>query len=354
MKDKNAVSVGQFVLLLLAGRVSNCLLLPADSLHALSVPDVLLVTVLNAVVLLFLLLPTCWALRHSPHQSLTERAGEGSAFAGRAVGFGYLLLYTMVLGFDMIQFTDFAEKTVKAEFSVNGMTLLVLTVCLLASFYGVEALGRTSTAIAVLSVLCLLFFGLMLLPQTERMNFPPATVSKASVIMQQVLRELPRTTEVVAVGTLFPHIKDKQAKGCIWFVVLNAVLSFSVCITATGVLGDFASSTAYPYYAAVSVVHLGLLPRMDLVITALWLGTFFVRFTLFFWLFMRSFQSVFGKRTKYTAAGCVAGLLVLILWGFQQRAFQSLWQQITVVYGVALLFFCVVLPLILSKRRKGT
>ena len=55
MKDKNAVSVGQFVLLLLAGRVSNCLLLPADSLHALSVPDLLLVTVLNALVLLFLL-----------------------------------------------------------------------------------------------------------------------------------------------------------------------------------------------------------------------------------------------------------------------------------------------------------
>ncbi len=352
MKNKNAVSVGQFVLLLLTGRVSNALLLPADSLHALSLPDLVLVTVLNAVILLVLLLPTCWALRHSSNQSLTQRAGEISVFTGRAVGVGYLILYAMVLGFDMIQFADFAQKTVKAEFSVFGMTLLVLLVCLLASFYGVEALGRTSTAVAVFSVLCLLFFGVMLLPQMDAMNFPPAIISKFSVIVRQVLRELPRTAEVAAVGTLFPHIKDKQAKGCVWFVVLNAVLSLGVCITATGVLGDFASLTAYPYYAAVSVVHLGLLPRMDLVITALWIGTFFVRFTLFFWLFRDSFEYVFGKKTKYAAAGSIAGVLLLVLWGFSQKLFQALWQQATILYGGALLFFCVILPLLLSKRRK--
>ena len=46
------ISATQWFWLLLSSRLSQCLLLPSDSLHRASVPDLLIVTALNAAVLL--------------------------------------------------------------------------------------------------------------------------------------------------------------------------------------------------------------------------------------------------------------------------------------------------------------
>ncbi len=351
MKHKDTISVWQFVLLLLSARLSSDLLLPADSLHALSLPDVILVTLFNDVLLLLLLLPTCRVLRSvSEKKDLAECAK--ARFGERLINGGFLLLYALVLVLDMVQFTDFAEKTVKAEFSVVGLTVLVLAASLFASFYGIQALSRTATTVAAFSVGALLFFAVMLLPQMETLHFPPATVSEPMVLLRQAVRELPRTAEIAAIGILYPRVNGKVEKGCHWFVILHTLLSVLACVTATGVLGDFATLTAYPYYAAVSVVHLGVLPRMDLVITALWLGTFFVRFSLFFWLFIDRFRKLFGEKQKVLPALCIGAGVTLFLIGFKQGFFSTLWDEITIVYVSALILLCLVVPFVIKFRRK--
>ena len=351
MKHKDTISVWQFVLLLLSARLSSDLLLPADSLHALSLPDVLLVTVFNDVLLLFLLIPTCRVLRSVSQKDLAECAEGGARFAGRLINGGFLLLYALVLALDMVQFTDFAEKTVKAEFSVVGLTGLVLAASLLASFYGIQALSRTATAVAVFAAGSIVLFALMLLPQMDTLHFLPATVSEPKVLLRQAVRELPRTAEVAAIGVLYPRVNGKVQKGCHWFILLHTLFSVLVCTTATGVLGDFASFNAYPYYAAASVVYLGVLPRMDLVITGLWLGTFFIRFSLFFWLFTDRFRKVFGKKQKVLPALCIGAGVALFLIGFKQDFFSTLWDEITVFYGGALIVLCLIVPFVMMIRR---
>lgn len=348
MKRKDTISVWQFVLLLLSARLSSDLLLPADSLHALSLPDVILVTVFNDFLLLLLLLPTCRVLKLAPGKDLAERQ---SRFGERLVNSGFLLLYGLVLVLDMVQFTDFAEKTVKAEFSVVGLTLLVLAASLFASFYGIQALSRTATTVAAFSIGAILFFAAMLLPQMEILHFLPATVSEPSVLLRQAVRELPRTAEIAAIGVLYPRVNGKVEKGCHWFVILHTLFSVLACVTATGVLGDFASLNAYPYYAAVSVVHLGVLPRMDIVITALWLGTFFVRFSLFFWLFINRFRKLFGEKQKILPALCIGAGVTFFLMGFEQGFFSALWEEITVLYVGALALLCLVVPFVMKIRR---
>lgn len=347
MKGKDTISVWQFVLLLLSARLSSDLLLPADSLHALSLPDVILVTVFNGFLLLILLLPTCRVLRFVPEKDLAECAKTQS----RWINSGFLLLYALVLVLDMVQFTDFAEKTVKAEFSVVGLTLLVLAASLLASFYGIQALSRTATVVAVFSAASLLFFAVMLLPQMDLLHFLPATVSEPRVLLYQALRELPRTAEVAAIGVLYPRVNGKVGKGCYWFVICHTIFSVLTCVTATGVLGDFAALNAYPYYAAVSVGHLGLLPRMDLVITALWLGTFFIRFSLFFWLFIDRFRKLFDKKQKLLPAVCISVGVALFLIGFEQGFFAQWWEEITFVYGGVLVLLCLVVPFVIKMGR---
>lgn len=351
MKYKDTISVWQFVLLLLSARLSSDLLLPADSLHALSLPDVILVTLFNDVLLLLLLLPTCRVLRSASGKDLAECAKGYSRFGERLINGGFLFLYGLVLVLDMVQFTDFAEKTVKAEFSVVGLTVLVLAASLLASFYGIQAISRTATTVAVFSTGAILFFAVMLLPQMETLHFLPATVSEPTVLLRQAVRELPRTAEIAAIGILYPRVNGGAEKGCHWFVIGHTLFSVLACVTATGVLGDFAAQNAYPYYAAVSVAHLGVLPRMDLAITALWLGTFFVRFSLFFWLFIDRFRKLFGEKQKILPALCISAGVTLFLIGFKQGVFSAWWDEITLLYGGALVLLCLVVPFVMKIRR---
>lgn len=349
MKYKDTVSTWQFVFLLLASRLSSDLLLPADSLHALSLPDVILVTLFNDLLLLLLLLPTCRVLRMIPQRDLAE-CGK-TQWSVRLINGGFLLLYALILLLDMVQFTDFAEKTVKAEFSVVGLTLLVLISSLFASFYGIQALSRTATTVAAFCGGALLFFAVMLIPQMQTIYFQPATISSPMVLFRQALRELPRTAEVAAIGVLYPRVSGKVEKGCYWFVIAHTLFSVLTCVTATGVLGDFASLNAYPYYAAVSAVRVGLLPRMDLVITALWVGTLFVRFSLFFWLFSDRFQKNLGIKQKVLPALCIGTGVALFLMGFKQGLFSRLWEEISFLYVGALVLICLVVPFVIKIGR---
>ena len=90
---------------------------------------------------------------------------------------------------------------------------------------------------------------------------------------------------------------------------------------------------------------------MDLAITALWLGTFFVRFSLFFWLFIDRFRKLFGEKQKILPALCISAGVTLFLIGFKQGVFSAWWDEITLLYGGALVLLCLVVPFVMKIRR---
>jgi len=332
------ISPTQFLWLLLAGRLSNCLLLPSDSLHALTVPDLVAVTALNALFLLLLALPTVFLWRRG-------------ILTSRIVSSGYLLVSLFVLYLDMLQFRDFAEETVKADFSVTLLTAALIVVGFAAALYGVQALGRTAAVVAVTGIALLLLFGALLMPRMKAVNFPPAVFGGWRAVFAQTVKELPRTAEIVAVGALYPSVRGRVGKPFAVFVGLNALLTLFVCIVTTGVLGDFAGLTAYPFYTAVTAARAGVLERLDLFVVALWLGTFFVRVSLFGSIYLGHARRLFGDKGRFLSAA--VGALVLIVLTVLTRAIGlgGQWQLITYVYGGILLLFCVGLPILYRRKR---
>ncbi len=341
MTSQGRISGTQFLWLLLAGRLSNCLLLPADSLHALTVPDLIAVTALNALILLLLVLPTLLVLRRS-QDSLADRGG-------RIVTVGYLLLSLFVLYLDMLQFRDFAGETVKADFSVTLLTVTLIAVGFAASLYGIQALGRTAAVVAVTGIALLLIFGALLIPQVESVNFPPAIFSGLPAVLSQTLKELPRTAEIVAVGALYPAVNGKVGRSFVTFVGLNALLTLFVCIVTTGVLGDFAGLTAYPFYTAVTAASAGAIERLDVFVVALWLGTFFVRMALFGTVYLDRARRLFGDKARLPAAG--VGAVVLVVLTVLVQYTDGRWQIVTYVYWGVLALFCIGLPLLVYRRQ---
>lgn len=351
MNEKVHISGTQFLWLLLAGRLSNCLLLPADSLHALTVPDLLMVTALNAGILLLLMLPTWLLLRHT-EDNLTDLAAKRGCFGEKAVCGGYLLLSVFVLFLDMLQFKNFAEHTVKPDFSVVLLCATLLAAGFAAALYGVQALARTAAVVAVVGVALLFIFSALLIPQMERVNLPPAQFSGLKAVLWQTVKELPRTAEIAAVGALYPVVRGKAGMSYAGFVGATAVLSLLVCMVTTAVLGDYAGMTAYPFYTAVTAAKVGTLERLDLPVVTLWLGTFFIRIALFATVFLQHAQRLFGERAGVPAAVLGAAAVFLLTALSQNGTFAGQWRVVTVVYWGVLAVFLLGLPLLVRKAGK--
>ncbi len=348
MISHGRISGTQLLWLLLAGRLSNCLLLPADSLHALTVPDLIAVTALNALVLLLLIVPTLLTLRGG-RGNPADCAASLSAGAGRAVAVSYLLLSLFVLYLDLLQFRDFADETVKADFSVTLLTVTLIAAGLAASLYGIQAIGRTAAVVAVTGIALLLVFGALLIPQVESVNFPPAVFSGWRTVLSQTVKELPRTAEIVAVGALYPVVNGRVGQSYVRFVGLTVVLTLFVCIVTTGVLGDFAGLTAYPFYTAVTAASGGVIERLDIFVVTLWLGTFFVRVALFGTVYLDHARRLFGDKARLPAAGAGAALLILLT--VLTQYLDGQWRVVTYVYWGVLALLCVGLPLLVYRRR---
>ena len=357
MHRASRISGGQLVALLLASRLSNCLLLTPNSLDGVTLTDSVLATLLSGILLFLLFLPTLLALRRFRGRGLIDVAYLHGRPMGRVVCIAYVLLCLFILCLDIVQFYDFAEKSMKAGFSVTALTVAIVAVAFAAAFYGIQALGRTALLVAAFSAVCLIVFSTALVPEMRLLHFSPTVGSGFPAILRRAVAELPRTAEVVAIGMLYPYIGGSRTGVAAVFSGLTVLFTALVSVTAMGVLGDFSSQVTYPYYTAVTAVQLGVFQRMDILIITVWLSTFFVRMTLFCTLFLSVCSRVLGRRSRVPAAVIatllLAGFTLLVSGGMPVGG----WPWVTAVYWWVLGAFCLILPpvlrLMIKNKRRG-
>lgn len=354
MPRASQISSSQLTVLLLSSRLSNCLLLLPDDLSQINLFERLTSVLCSGIFLFLLFLPTLLALRKSCG-GLIDLAYRYNRQTGRHVCVAYALLCLFILGMDVLQFYDFAAKSMKTEFSVSTLTVAMLVVALAAAFYGIQALGRTALPVALFSVASLIVFGVALVPEMRWIHFSPVQEGFGPVLCQAV-RELPRTAEIVSVGMLYPHVSGSKWGAAASFSGLTALLTAFVSVTAMGVLGDYALQVAYPYYVATTAVQFGVLQRMDIWIVAVWLSTYFVRLTLFCTLFLNTCRRLWGRRARVPAALTALIVLIALHWLFDVGMPDQGRYWVTVAYWCALGVFCLVLPpllwaMIKLKRR---
>ena len=207
--------------------------------------------------------------------------------------------------------------------------------------------------VAVFAGLCLLVFSATLLPEMDRLHFPPVTDGGVERIIRKAVADLPRTAEVLAVGVLFPYVNGSVLKSSAVFSGATAFFSALAGVTAIAVLGDYAAQTAYPYHTAVTAAQIGVFERLDVLVVAMWLGTFFVRFTLFSTVLFDCACRVFEKRSRAPMGVAAFVILSLVAFFIQRGSYNGQWQVVTHLYWWMLGIFCLVLPFILRRRRKS-
>lgn len=339
MKTNGKISGGQLTALLLAGRLSGCLLFTSEFFEGFTPLDCLLSTGLQGLLLFLLFVPTLWL-----GAGTLRTAYRLSQPLGKTVAGVYLPVCLFVLGLDIVQFSDFASKVMRDGFSVPTLTVVFIAVGLMASFYGLEALARSATVVAVFSLICLAVFTVALIPRMNVLYFPPSQEDRWLWIVEKAVSDLPRTAEILAIGLLYPHVNQAPGKACGAFAGATALTTAVVGITAVAVLGDYSAMTVYPYYAAVSSAKWGILQRLDILVIAVWLGTFFVRFTLFCRLFLTVSCRLFGRKVLLPACLAAFAVLTAVALVIQSGAYDGGWAVATQVYWWVLAIVCLLLP----------
>lgn len=349
MNNRQQISASQLAAILLTSRLAVSMTF-APTAHQLSHgSDFLLSLLLQGGLLALLYLPVWWFGRRSGGISTVDYSIAVMGRAGGAVAVFYALTCLFVQTADLLRFSRFADAVLSPDMSRAVLIVVLMATAGIAAFYGIQAIARSAAVIAVFVVACILLVTVALLPRMETINFPPFLYDGLSPVVTGALEELPRSMELAVIGVLLPYVKGSVSKSWLWWCAGFTAVALVIQTTVVGVLGDFGALEDFPYYTAVTSLRVGVLQRLDIVATAVWIGALFLKTAFFGMLYVDCFQRVTGPkwRLPIAAAGSAAAVVLALL--LAGRLTLEAEQRILWYVAAALLFACaVLLPLFLA------
>lgn len=360
MEKDSQISAGQLMAILLASRLAATLT-TIPTVHQTShSTDFMLSSVLEMLMLAVLFLPVWWFSRHTHGASTIDYSYILLGKGGAVVALLYALVSLYVQTESLMRFNNFVSTALTPDMPLLILCIALVVAAFLAALHGLQSLARAATLIAIAVVGAIVFVCVALIPEMEGACFPPVLYDGFSPVLAGALEELPRSLEIVTIGMLLPYVKGSVVKGYAGWTLLFTAAIVIVQVSVAGVLGDYGGIVLYPYYTAVTAARIGVLERVDIIATTVWLAALFIKMAFFAMLYMSCMQRIFGRDKKLIYA--IVGAVLILLPGMlldhtplhPERAF--FWIASTIVMG----FFAIVLPLLLllgdfirNKRLKG-
>ncbi len=347
MEKNSCISGRQLVAILLASRLAPSLT-SVPTIHQTSHSvDFMLSTVLQIGLLFLLYLPVWWFGRRTHGASTIDYAYILFGKGGTVVAALYAAVCLCIQMVSLLRFNHFVSTALSPDMPQTILCIVLVAGAFLAALHGLQAIARAASLIALTLVAALVFVCVALLPEMKLANFPPLLYDGWSPVISGALEELPRTMEIVAVGMLFPYVKGNMTKSYGWWTVATAAAVILIQVPVAGVLGDYGEVVLFPYYTAVTAAQIGVIQRVDIIATTVWIAALFIKMAFFAMLYMSCMQRLFGENKKllYASAGAVIILVVGLLWGNS-----PLFQEKTVIWllsAIAMGLLAVGLPLFL-------
>ena len=349
------VSAGQIFCMLFVSRIVLMLTYSAGSMELTWGVDYLLVMLTYMAANFLTAIPIFVLCFRNPGMNVIECAQKAFGRGAIAVAVIYGLFFLYISARDVGRFNLFVTSVLNPHVPVFLFSLLVIVAACYAAGLGVEAVLRTSTVIAAILVLSLLFIIIALIPQLDLLGMDPIHVTSVSDFLRSAFRGISHTPEPLALLLLIPLAKGKVGKGFIIWNIVTAAVMLLLSFLVYGVLGIYTTQLAFPFYSAATVAELGIFQRMDAVFTAIWMGGAFIKTTFTLLLAVTCFQHVFGKKYK-TLLIWLGGLIMVgasVL--FSEDIQSALVKNFATAEGILVLVLMVVIPLILliAGRKKG-
>lgn len=275
---------------------------------------------------------------------------------GKWVGFIISLFFLIFICLlDAAQVSSYIGNFVQSEYMtetpIYALNLLIVACVVIGLLYGLEAIAR-SAEIFIFVVSALIFFTLFLdIPNIKIDNILPifekgiTPTLKGSLLLSSYI-----TWPIIVLMMIFPINTDLNKKtrnslflGYLW----GGVICFLIITMAILVLGStITARSEYPTYLMAKEVNIGIINRIEGIISFAWILTESIRILLYFYAGVAGVAQLF-KLKDYKKLVLPMGLVILICSGivYPNSIYQTNWDTFTWVPFI--ITFGVMMPLIL-------
>lgn len=259
------------------------------------VSDLVVATLLGAVLLWVLCIPVMLFLKHYSDRALTQLVNRQKTVTVLFCAYLFFVLFFTLLRLKLFVSSVFFSSVNTAAFTVAT----VLAVCYCASF-SLEATARSGsvTLFLLLGSLGIIFAALT--KSMEINNLSPVFYYGFSPVLKIALSVLARSGEPLLIYMLAPRVTGNIRKGLvIWLSTVTVLISVCVLILSL-TLSDNALLQAFPFHAMSELSRVSAIERMDSILTAVWIMSAFLRAVLLCNVIGDSLKDQFPKlRKKY-------------------------------------------------------
>ena len=267
-------------------------------------------------------------------------------------GVVYSILFAYYAAANISRFAYFSLSRGQQEGSSVFVILLVSIAACCCAVLGIEGIGRFSLfcAGALFVVLCI---GVLAnINSFDIINLYPLQKNSKQVVFENALLYASNSVEPLIVLALDKRINANKAKPLFWGITVSYALISVVIFVCLGVFGFAASLYPYPVYNLYRTAVLGNGARLDVIHTAFWAFSLFMKSSLF--IYCSSVQiKRFSHGAKCLVLSAFAGVAAAVL--NYATLFTSLTEkgeEISIALCAVFVLFIPILSLI-AARKKG-
>ena len=232
---------------------------------------------------------------------------------GKYIGKLILIIYAGFFFFRMVSVGNFmtamAQQTLMFGASPRLVVFLLLITIVITSYYGLNAIGRSSEILLILTLLCTVpFFYTIFTPRIFNMeNLVPILAEGVPGIARDTARSffLPYS-ELMVFLALFPFVAHKNndsrkmLKRTYIALIVSMLIIVSIDMITVAVLGaSLVATFEYPFYNAMQLAggSTGVLQRLDTLAIMIMVFTHYFKLVIYFYVTLLTVQSISKRFT---------------------------------------------------------
>lgn len=275
----------------------------------------------------------------------------------------FFVIFVCFLDAEQVTFYigNFVQTEYMTETPLYALNLLLAIGLVIGLLYGLEAIARSSEAFAVLVTVLMLVAMVLSLKNVNPENLLPifekgiAPAFKGSLVLSSYM-----TWPFIILLMIYPSSTDctvKTRNSLFLGYLLCAAVNFICTIMSIMVLGSAITARSdYPTYLMAKEISVGIITRIEAIVSFSWIVTEFVRVLLYFYAGTIGLCQLF-KIKNHKRIILPLGLVILIFSGvvYPDAAYLTKWDTTTWIPFIAT--FGAILPiliLIISKIKKRT
>ena len=310
METQSKISTWQFFSLLLVSRLLTALTFMPVSDYGGETTDYIIGSLIGCVLIPIVCLPLYFIYRQPCVGNVVEEAYGSSKVLSKTLCVLYALLFCFSAFSTLMRMSFFSAAVVFPQTDTKFFIFLTVAAVCYGASLGLEPIGRAgSIALALLIASFTLIF-ITLISKINTLNLTPAFYGGFAPNAKTAWAALSQTTEPAVMAVMLGRVRGNVKKGFwLWAASLPVCVGL-LFFFMMSVLGKCALLQLFPVHALAVLSKFGMLERLDVLLTGVWIASAFIKTTFMIYLTGEMLSQAFSRLDRRIVIAVEGVLLV--------------------------------------------